>query len=408
MSVSVAQILAELRTIARHSTRDVAVLMEPLLRAFEDLEAGRNPPWDQRQAMSTAASLAQAAAQAGDMDAAVGIAALAAEIEQLTPEDFIAAPMVPAEPESPVAAGPATPPRPFDRPYQQALGILAVCALSYAGYLEINARVLPGTLTSWLLTGSSILLALGLGLSWRRFVLRRAPGPRWTTAALVLVLATGAWAVSARLELSPQRAAMHTPQTQTVEASGAPDTSAPTQHVESTADGVESTQAPAPAISFWWLGETPPPPTSMIQEPGAEVQAANLPREFEHTRVEQSQPGRAEVERTQDTPPVASASAPAPAPAQDIAPLSVGLPPPPSLESVAAPTPGPASPMTLYGGLLEHPVVMIDNKGKRREGKLTGLSKHGITLLTEVRMFGETIPAERFYDFGNIRSLRAK
>jgi hypothetical protein len=382
MSVSVAAILGEFKEIEQRSPEDVAVLMAPLLRALEAVRDGRAPQLDHAQAMAMANSLAQTAAQAGDADAAVAIAAASAELEHLAPASFL-----------PMAAAPASPqPRPainpFAHPYQQMLGIVGIGALSYAGYLLIQARFMPGSVASWLLTGSASLLALALALGWRRFVIQRQPGRALTVLAAVFAATAGAWAVQSSLTLRPRIAAASAEQA-LVASAKLPETAREAVSASTAAAATEQAESNDAPIAFWWLGDTPvsqatqnpsaPAPTAepeAIGEPDSAAPGTALPRRI-NAEARPSQP--------------------------DGTATGAAVPP--------TPVPPPSQPQTLmarYQGMLEQQVVVTEIKGARHEGKLTGVSKDGVTLLTEVMMFGEPILAHRFYLFDNIRSLYRK
>jgi hypothetical protein len=384
MTLSVAAILGELRLIEQQSPEDVAVLMTPLLRALEAARDGRESPLDHAQIMAIANSLAQTAAQVGDVDVAVAIATMSAELEQISPEAF-----APRPPTLPATATRREPPRPFARPYQQLLGVVGICALSYAGYLEIQFRFFPGSVTSWLLTGSSSLFALALALGWRRYVIRNERGQGLTALALAFALVAGAWAVKTSLALGPQIAATPTAPTAALPAAG------PAAQPAAPAPALSSASAPSPAptgeapIVFWWLGEMPERPATRIPDPA--VAGAETPPEPAPARS-RSRPPQADSDWA-PTP-----SAPTPSPRADL--VADG--------SAAAAMSGPDTPMMVYQSLLNRDVVMTDVKGGQHLGKLTGISKYGVTLLMEVRMFDQPILASRFYLFDNIETLRAK
>lgn len=88
-------IRGELQHIEQRSPEDMAVLMTPLLRALEAVCDGRAPHLEHAQTLAIANSLAQAAAQAGDADAAVAIASIAAELRPETVSDGITEPQAP-------------------------------------------------------------------------------------------------------------------------------------------------------------------------------------------------------------------------------------------------------------------------------------------------------------------------
>jgi hypothetical protein len=411
MPASVASILSELKRIARRSPEDVSVLMAPLVRAFEEIEAGRDPKLDHAQMMAMANSLAQTSAQAGNMDVAVAIAALSADMDELPPEVFEVPseppPQAAPEPPAPPTREPAGPLRHFAHLDQQLLGILAVCGLSYGGYLHIQARFLPGSITGWLLTGSASLLTLGLALWWRRFVLTRDLGRNWTMAALGLALVAGGWSIHARLDLHPQVAAMSAggpPAAQRHGELGAGDR--PTAIVSAgpadagigtdrgtnrgTAAGVENADADA-GIDYWWMGVAPETPARAPNQASVPVPSpAPAPATATNqgpTDEEPTGPSRnADLERY----------------AQSFPPL------PPKPEPPELPQRRPDTPRGRYEALLDRRVVVVDRQGARHEGMLTGVSKDGVTVRTEVMMFGEPILANRFYLFDNIQRLSEK
>ncbi len=367
MSLSIAAILGELSRIEQQSPEDVAVLMTPLLRALEAVRDGRESPLDRAQIIAITNSLAQTAAQADDIDAAVAIATVAAELEQLPREAFAARPAaLPTLP--PVAGAGRTSKHPFRHPYRQLLGILGIFALSYAGYLEIQAHFAPGSVTSWLLTGSESLLALALVLGWRRHVLRNAGGRGLTVLALVFALLAGAWAVRANLTLRPQIAA----------ARDAP----PTALSDAATASAAATAARAT-----------PERTPQARTPGTRIPAPST--HANASAQPEPEPARAPTRPQQ----------PDAAP-----PLEMPVPPADNARGAdaTASAPAPATPMAVYQSLLERDVVVTDVKGGRHVGKLTGISKHGVTLQMEVRMLDQPILASRFYLFDNIVNLRAK
>lgn len=419
MRASVAAILGELKQIEQRSPEDVAVLMTPLLRALEAVRDGRAPQLDHAQAMAIANSLAQTAAQAGDVDAAVAIAGVSAELEQLPAATFSAAP-------SPAAAGPAAQvgqvgqvggaaaqgrgPEPgfFAHPHQQLFGILGICALSYAGYLEIQAHFQPGSVASWLLTGSSSLFALGVALFWRRFVVRSSRGPALTALSLVFALVAGGWALQSRVTLHPQLAAGSwgtPPPSLSAASSPGPEADAAASAGAATADAVAPADAGAAGdegpIAFWWLGGMPGGgatrlPTAPASDPASEPQtrpADTDPSKTPTRASEAASPGSDAP--SQKPPPRAPSGAPA-VPAQEHNTRS------------ARPPRRPDSPVARYQDLLDRDVVVTDVKGGRHAGKLLGISKHGVTLQMEVSLFGEPILAQRFYLFDNIERLRAQ
>jgi hypothetical protein len=411
MSVSIATILGELKEIESRSPEDVAVLMAPLLRALEAVRDGAESQLDHAQAMAMANSLAQTAAQAGDMDAAVAIAAVSAELEQVPPERFTAAPVA-AAPPPPAATAAEEPAPPGAHPLanleQQLLGIVGICALSYAGYLEIQARFQPASVASWVLTGSSSMFALAVALTWHRFVLRGNRGPALTVVALVFAVLAGGWALHTGLTLRPQIVVAHHA-AQSMPAASAAQAGEPNAQ-QASVDLAASADAPSadarreqpPAldterISFWWLGETPSLPATRMPEQQRDPTDAQ----------ETSSAGHAPRDTAASpTPPAAPAMDTATRAADNTAPQArvAG-----SDASVASAAPAqPQSPLARYRDLLEREVVFTDAKGIRRQGKLTGVSKHGVTVLMELDLFGEPILAQRFYLFDNIENLRAK
>ncbi len=408
MSVSIAAVLGEFKQIEQRSPEDVAVLMTPLLRALEAVRDGREPQLDHPQVMAIANSLAQTAAQAGDVDAAVAIATASAELEQLSPEAFAprgdgagtgAAAAAQSAP-SATAAAPAERPlrRTFANPYHQLLGIIGVCGLSYAGYLEIQARIQPGSVAGWLLTGSSSLFALAVALAWRRFVVRRDRGPVLAVLALVFAISAAGWAVQTALNLRPQIAtALHgAAPAASVAAAAAPNTApeGSETNADATAAGRMETPTTAP-IAFWMLGPTPTAGTTRMPGQTADAVVARASTGTDATRPQTEIAGARTAE---DGGPAAA--------------LPLGRPSGP-LPQVAArvanpPPRQPETPVERYRDLLEHEVVVVDSKGLRHEGKLTGVSNHGVTLLMEVELFGQPILAQRFYLFDSIEKLHAK
>ncbi|MCG6940201.1 MAG: hypothetical protein LJE69_03000 [Thiohalocapsa sp.] len=401
MSVSVAAILGEFKQIERRSPEDVAVLMTPLLRALEAVRDGRDPQLDHAQVLAMANSLAQTAAQAGDVDAAVAIATASAELEQLAPETF--APRNGRADGTPAAAGAAAPETsrrpsisPFAHPSQQLLGIIGICGLSYAGYVAILARIPPESVAGWLLTGSSSLLALALGLGWRRFVLHRRRGPALTLLALVFAASATVLAVQTASSLLPQMA------TAQQDAAPAAPPETPADSSDDTADATATSphQTPVPnpgPIAFWWLGDAPTPRSTSIPRHAAD--AATAPASGQAASNPPGAKRAGATEHIASTAPMRPASSP---PRRDA----------PSEQSATRYTPPlprqPQTPQERYRGLLEREVVVTDVKGMRHQGKLTGISKYGVTLLMEVQLFGQPILAQRFYLFDDIETLHAK
>jgi hypothetical protein len=111
---------------------------------------------------------------------------------------------------------------------------------------------------------------------------------------------------------------------------------------------------------------------------------------------------RTDADARADHPETATATTPA-APAPRPQPAADRMQAAPPAGSAQAQTP-----LARYRGLLQRQVVVTDAKGMRHEGKLTGISKHGLTLLMEVELFGKPIVAQRFYLFDNIENLHAK
>jgi hypothetical protein len=415
MPASVAAILGELKQIEQRSPEDVAVLMTPLLRALQAVRDGRAPHLEHAQAMAIANSLAQTAAQAGDVDAAVAIAGISAELEQLPAATFSAPPPAAARPAAQVgqvggdaAQGRGPKPGFFAHPHQQLFGILGICALSYAGYLEIQAHFQPGSVASWLLTGSSSLFALGVALFWRRFVVRGSRGPALTALSLVFALVAGGWALQTRMTLRPQLAAGGwgaPPPSMSAAPSPGPeaDAGASAGTATSSADAPEDADATGNEgpIAFWWLGETPGGgatrlPPAPASDPAAEP--ATKPADGATTGM----PMRA----SSVAPPAAGMAAQSPPPG---APRAASAPPVQEHTTLSARSQRrPDSPMARYRDLLDRDVVVTDVKGGRHAGKLMGISKHGVTLQMEVSLFGEPILAQRFYLFDNIENLRAE
>jgi hypothetical protein len=431
MAVSIAAILGDLREIKRRSPEDVAVLMTPLLRALEAAQQGRDPQLDHAQALAITNSLAQTAAQAGDIHAAVAIATLSAELEQIPPKTFCSGAVAGSSPAAPQAGsascgaaaetGRSSPERhrlrPFANPYQQILGILGVCALSYAGYLEIQARFQPASVASWLLTGSSSLFALAVALAWRRFVLRRRRGPTLTGAALAFAMLASGWAVHTGLTLRPQIVAraldLQTAGTpgdagaETTVTAGGPGAAASATGTgpQRGAPGQGATQEPAP-IAFWWLGETPSSPATRIPRQAEKADGAgDAPTASAGPKMAPvAARGTVPITGTAAAARVRPVTGSAAAPGRGADAATQG-----KAGQAAPPHPqNPQNPVTRYRGLLEQEVVITDAKRVRHEGKLIGVSKHGVTLLIEVQLFGEPILAQRFYLFDNIENLHAK
>jgi hypothetical protein len=404
MSVSIAAILDELRQIEKHSQEDVAVLMTPLLRDLEAVRDGRAPQLDHDQMMAIANSLAQTAAQAGDVDAAVAIATLSSDLEQLPPAAFSRLPTDEATAAEAPELGTAQHAQGFAYPFQQILGIVGICALSYAGYLVIQARFMPGSVAGWLLTGSSTLLALGLALGWRRYVLRRRRGKALTVLTLTFAVVAGSAAVRTGVTLGPRIAAPRDDATSAAVGAGTEAAAGPQagQGSTDTAASPRSVQMPPHAnadadepIVFWWLGDTPQQPATRMRTPRGDASTAPALAEPGAAGT----PASAQSGRTNGT---ASAVLTAPNLVQN----------PAATTHVRADTASqalaPDTPMPRYHSLLERDVVITDVAGIRHEGKLISIGKEGVTLLMELQMFGEPILGNRFYLFNSIERLRAK
>lgn len=411
MAASIAAILGELREIERRSPEDVAVLMTPLLRALEAVANGRDPQLDHAQAMAIANSLAQTAAQAGDVHVAVAIATVSAELEQLPPATFAgtATDTRPAPADTGPDASVPPPLGPFANPYQQLLGILGICALSYSGYLEIQARFQPGSVAGWLLTGSSSLFALAVALAWRRFVLRRRRGPALTATALIFAALAAGWTVQTGLTLRPQMAGNREPGPVPAGAERTPGAAAQAAGAAEGADDEgqsrtpDQTPLPDPApIAFWWLGGSSEPTSTRIPAETRTMAAENAAATEPQAEAPDTAGTRTDADARADHPETATATTPA-APAPRPQPAADRMQAAPPAGSAQAQTP-----LARYRGLLQRQVVVTDAKGMRHEGKLTGISKHGLTLLMEVELFGKPIVAQRFYLFDNIENLHAK
>ena len=410
MSARTDEIAAELRRIQEGSPEDIAVLMAPLIKALDRVPARAGETLGAAQLATMANSLAQVAAQSGDPDTAIAIASIQAEIETLS-DDELADPPAPA-PSHPqdadaTPAGPSVSPqrpaeqpapvKPFKHPLLQLAGAISIGALSYAGYLAIEAQFQPGSVASWVLTVSSTLLAVSVGLRWRRYVLcaPKLAMSRVVTAALALV--AGLAAVYSTLSFRPGLRLPMTvavPKTVHVPAlANAGSADAGSTELQA-ADGLPANGGQGPAsseqpIAMWWMGDAEPV--------------------LEHTRPT----------RVLATPSTGGGTSAPSAETRGTDPAADGGAGPHDTRGSGArrarrqpsqpATPEPARPPTREERLmsmLDEDVVLTDNKGVRHNGTLIEVSKDGVTLRTEVMMFGNPILAQRAYLFSNIRTVR--
>lgn len=380
------EIVNELERIRASSPTDVAVLMTPLVKALELAPKTREHNTDATQLATMASSLAQMADQAGDPVTAIAIASIQAEIESLSEEDLglretVQTPAPPGTPETAarnlppdqdtVAPKPPEPPPvdPFAHPMLQFLGLASVCALSYAGYIAVQSIFSPGSVVNWLLTGSTTLLALGIGLRWRRFVMSQAATHKPTIATGALVVAASCAMAYGVLALRPRL----TPEVMELAVTETATQPQPAPDIAVKTEGSRSADAEQP-IALWWMGDAESLPTRLstaqgrtaaLDDPSA---ADGAPAEHEVAKAEMS------VNATRR--PVSS-------------PLANREP----------------TRQELYQAMLNRHVVLTDTDGVRHHGTLTGVSNDGVTLHTEVLMFGEPILAHRLYLYSSIAAL---
>lgn len=393
MSVRTQEIAREFKRIRSDSPEDIAVLMAPLIRALEQAPAPPPLGMDAAQLAAIAGSLAQMAAQADDAETAIAIASLQAEIETLSADELLApepgqgavaspdadrSTAIGADPAAPAEVPPPSASAAVDslaHPVPQLIGLASICALSYVGYLTIEAAVRPGSLANWLLTAGSTLLALGLALRWRRFVMPARPGFRLTAATLALALSAGGALFYGLTALYSAREPM------VVESVAPVPQNAPAAGAD---DGSTDSAGPAPTsevaerpIALWWMGDAAPLPAR-----GPSARSLALPP---------------------SAPEGARASAPehdagGARPDSDLGPLADADPTP---RSARTPTP-----QERYRSMVDRKVVVTDTAGVYHRGTLTGISKDGVTLRTEVLMFSAPIQVHRLFFFANISSVQ--
>ena len=390
MSGRTETIAAELEAIRARSPQDIAVLMVPLIESLDGnkplADDGIDAALRRRDELAAMAnSLAQVAAQSGDADTAVAIASIQADIEVIAPEEFV----TPAD--GPTLAPPATAasdaaddeqaegrPGLRARPGALLLSLIAAAALSYGAYVVAAARFRSGSLLGWLLNASTTLLAFAVMLRLSQFL-----APRLKRRMLNMVMGSMALAacLGALLSYSHYTDDLWQPAAQTAgtRPATAPRPDRPNENTSGHADtsATGKTEGERPPISLWWLGETPATPPTDILDGDAVAQDAAAANDVG---------GRSDGGgHTTPHAPVAGTGS---------------RRSPPSRQAAHHPTA-----VEHYQPLLDREVVLIDQKGTSHLGVLTGVSRDGVTLRTEVKMFGQPILAHRFYLHRNIRSL---
>jgi hypothetical protein len=251
------------------------------------------------------------------------------------------------------------------------LAILTAGALSYGTHVAVAARFNAASLIGWLLSASTTLLAIGIMLRLTKFLSGRLSARRLSVTSVGLTLCALILAASSLL--------IHYPQLAAPPAADTDPRPGPPAVLESPATSVGAATEPPP-ISLWWLGETPVGASTAV--PDGEAAVAADPA------------GTAgDTESSATTPPTPGVGNRTPTH------TAHGEHPP---EPRSDPTP-----LDRYRALLERGVVLIDTRGAVHGGRLTGINKDGVTLQTNVMMFGQPILAHRFFLHKNIDTLRA-
>jgi hypothetical protein len=315
MSTRTEAIAAELRRIRDSSSEDIGVLIMPLISAVEHSWAEWEQGAEGVQLASMANSLAQVAAQSGDMETAVAIASLQVDIESLTADERASAAqrqhdatysLDTSAAESDSDAEPAGESlRGLVGPAAKLLALLGICALTYGGYEVIDGHL-------------------------------RAASP----------------------------------------ATGAADVGAPRPAEALEPDSGSDQGQP---IALWWMG-TDPHDQALGRRPESATIAAAQSRS--NTEQEANAHARAAAPRRVGDAATPSGTAKWPAPAE----------------------PGRQKEYRLF---VDQEVTLTDASGTRYQGLLTAVSANGVTLRTEVLMFGEPIVAHRLFPFSTITDLRS-
>jgi hypothetical protein len=329
MSSRTEAIAAELRQIRGATAEDIAVLMVPLIRAIEDGRASWEQGPDGTPVASMANSLAQLAAQLGDMETAVAIASLQADIEALT-----------ADERSPARAagdhGAPTPHSGTTKPQP-----------------DLDAR------------------------SERDSSEKRSNGLAGPTLKLLALLGLGALTYAAYLAIGRH------PQT------------------EATSLGMEIAPGPVEAgtkgrqgesIALWWMGAAPPDRAADDQQQSPMTPSAAPPSQSAALGTSESDPnpnnGSESGDRSPKLPPSRVQASVEPAGSDE-------------LPASAAP-----SPREQYRRFIDQDVLLTDGNGAQHPGTLTAINADGVTLRTQVLMFGEPIIAHRLFLFDSIADIR--
>lgn len=390
MSQRTEEIADELERIRERSGEDIAVLIAALIGAMKSAPVDSRHAMDRDQLAAMANSLAQAAAQSGDPDNAVAIASIQAEIESLSDADLQerrprqenAVPEGPStttdasvtrspERSAPSLSPPSSPQPPqarFAHPIQHLLGLVSICALSYAGYIAIESIFKPGSIASWVLTASSTLLAVSIALRWRRFVTLSTSALTLKTTTAALVLCAGCAVGYSLLMLHPTLDATQKPPLAEAPV-GTDDASSTSRNEFFDGGGARRPGELDKPIALWWMGES------------GQLRA------------------RARPTRQAASPPTDSATAAVAAVAADSDAVA-----PPAPKPVSAPS-APLTRQERYQAMLDRDVVVTDATGALHHGTLTGVSSEGVTLRTEVMMFGEPILAHRLYLYDNVEAV---
>jgi len=385
MSKRTQEIVDELERIREISAEDIAVLIAALIGALKSPPIDSEHGMDRDQLAAMANSLAQVAAQSGDPDNAIAIASIQAEIESLSDEDLQhrrprqdgalsvgqsatadstrAQPLKPTDPPK----SPQPPQKGFPHPIPHLLGLVSICALSYAGYIAIESIFAPGSIAGWVLTASSALLAVTTALRWRSFVSTTTKPHALKTTTAALVVCAGCAVAYSLLMVHPRLDRIQAPPLASeppIEATTGTDDA----HRGEFADGggtAPSDESDQP-IALWWMGDAGilrPRTRPIWQETSAPTAAPTSAAATENVAVTR--------------------------PAQT--PLSTPIEPP--------------TPQQRYQAMLDQDVVVTDGTGALHRGTLTGVSSEGVTLRTEVMMFGEPILAHRLYLYDNLEAI---
>lgn len=382
-------ILTALQQIRAQSAAEVAPQLEPMIKAVAAWSAARAATPPPAGLATTAGRLAEVAADAGDARTAVTLAGLRADLESLAaaPAGPVAAlrpPADEAESAKPLPVDGASLVRRY--PIPLLLGLIAASALSYGVHVAAQVRIPLGSLTGWLLSASTTLLAVALSLRVGALLARRLP-PRplmqisAATAVLAVILAGTSYIVHqpvALTAISPQSLA-----------GNALSTAPKTPRAGGAAPGTPGEADAAGVIALWWLGSA----SVTGRELASPVPLTGTNPESNQKTGPEPDPAihGSQGESSSATAPVATPGAATP-------PDAVTAMPANHLAGLGE----------RYTELLDQPVRLIDTRGEAHDGTLAGVSKEGVTLLTQVMMFSEPIQAHRQFPYGNIRTVRPR